>query len=101
MEIRPHSNCKYAWLKVTSITAIPSKDCNKKVGVMGKQNLTLAETVQGSCLVMGSWDTAVKLGDGSFFVGPTNGWNFSRWIFSPKVVTFFETLAAVFEHFLH
>ena len=28
------------------------------------------------------------------------GWNFSRWIFFPKVVTFFETLAAVSEHFL-
>ena len=41
---------------------------------------------------------------GAFTVTVVNyiyGWNFSRWIFSPKVVTFFETLAAVFGHFLH
>ena len=29
------------------------------------------------------------------------GWNFSRCIFSPNIVTFFATLTAVFEHFLH
>ena len=32
---------------------------------------------------------------------PTYGWNFSRCIFSPNIVTFFATLTAVFEHFLH
>ena len=29
------------------------------------------------------------------------GWNFSRCIFSPNIVTFFATLTAVFLHFLH
>ena len=29
------------------------------------------------------------------------GWNFSRWIFSPKVVTYFSTSSAVFEYFWH
>ena len=31
----------------------------------------------------------------------TYGWNFSRCIFSPNIVTFFATLTAVFLHFLH
>ena len=34
-------------------------------------------------------------------LGFTYGWNFSRCIFSPNIVTFFATLTAVFEHFLH
>ena len=73
VEVRTHNVCKWAWLKVTSITAIPSKECHRKVGTLGKQNLTLAETTMGSCMVLGRWESAVKLGDGSVYV-PTNAW---------------------------
>ena len=73
VEVRTHNVCKWAWLKVTSITAIPSKDCHRKVGTLGRQNLTLAETKMGSCLVLGRWESAVELGDGSVYV-PTNAW---------------------------
>ena len=38
---------------------------------------------------------------GSMISNMTYGWNFSRCIFSPNIVTFFATLTAVFLHFLH
>ena len=46
VHIRPHSVCKWAVMKVTSVTAIPSRECFKKVGTMGKKNLTITEFVR-------------------------------------------------------
>ena len=73
VKVRPHTVCKWAVLTVTSITAVPSKDCYKKVGEDKRNNLTFTE----SCLVLGSWDTAVKMADGSFMV-PSNAWEKKR-----------------------
>ena len=77
VKVRPHAVCKWAVLTVTSITAVPSKDCYKKVGVDQKKNLTYAESIYDSCLVLGSWETAVELADGSFVV-PSNAWELKR-----------------------
>ena len=66
--------------------------CNR-FAMEGKQNAVNAQKLTfktGRLMKMG-----LSVSDSSY------GWNFSRWIFSPKVVTFYETFAAVFGHFLH
>ena len=73
VEVSPHAVCKWATIKITAVTAVPSKMCYKRTGLLGKQNLTLTESNYKSCVVMGSWDTAVKLGDGSVMI-PSNAW---------------------------
>ena len=40
---------------------------------MGEQNITLTESNYKSCIILGSWDTAVTLGDGSVMI-PSNAW---------------------------
>ena len=73
VEILPHSVCKWSILRVTAVTAIPTRSCDKVVGMVGKDNITLAETEYGSCLIMGSWNERVELNDGSVMV-PSNAW---------------------------
>ena len=73
VKIRPHSVCKWAVLTATSVTKVPSKDCYKKVGEDKEKNLTYTETMQMSCVVLGSWDTRVDMADGTVMV-PSNGW---------------------------
>ena len=73
VEVLPHEVCRWSILRVIAVTAIPTRSCSKLVGMVGYDNITLAETKYGSCLIMGSWNKRVELYDGSVML-PSNAW---------------------------
>lgn len=69
--VRPHSVCRWATIRVTAVTGIPSRGCYRLAGEW--KNFSRLETDHNSCLIAGNLKTSIDLADGSKVI-PTNIW---------------------------